>query len=163
MPDDTTDLVPGSHATNAVLRGVLRPYMFGQRPTERPETAHCGVVRCSRRTREGKPFCDNHLERIPYVQGVLERRRQLQLEVTRALDWGVVDVEGMLARDVINLVTFRGRMVASRMAVELGVPTSCLPPVVEALALLGDVTFTVKRGRDGKPVMDVTAVRERRQ
>lgn len=137
------------------MRGILRPYLFGHQPTERTEATWCTVRRCERRTTEGKPYCEDHVFRSAYVKEVLARRRQLELEVHQAERWGVVDVEGMLARDVVNLVTFRGRMVVSRMAAELGVPAACLPPVVEALALLGEVAFLNTRSRDGKSIMAV--------
>lgn len=155
MPDESTRRIVGQGATDAPLRGVLRPCLFGHQPTERLEAKRCEDSGCERRTREGKPYCEDHVEQHPYVQEVLARRARLQLEVEQALRWGIVDVEGLLARDVVNLVAFRGRMVGSRMAVELGVPTDCLPPVVESLALVGEVTFSVCKSRDGKTILEV--------
>jgi len=43
-------------------------------------TSPCSISSCTRTTREGKPFCSDHIENAPYVREILETLSQRDSE-----------------------------------------------------------------------------------
>jgi len=70
----------------------------------------CGVEGCHRATREGKPYCYEHVERHPYVQELLLKLGAMDDEVEQVRKRGarVENAWGPLACEVVVKLRERG-------------------------------------------------------
>jgi len=68
-------------------------------------TSVCQESGCSRTTREGKPFCSDHIESSPYVQEILGVLAERNIEA-RILEQGVgrIDKEGYFYKETLLLL-----------------------------------------------------------
>lgn len=77
----------------------------------------CEVDGCSATTREGKPFCLEHVERMPRVQVVLARlaAREKELAAVAEGGWPAVLVDGIPATEILSYLRIRGERTIERL------------------------------------------------
>src|SRR4051794_13760763 len=83
-----------------------------------PSRAVCGADGCGRPTTERKPFCIEHLDRLPYVeelQAQLLKREQEEQAASGKQAWRAVDPEGSRAREIIDQLAVRGAQTPKRL------------------------------------------------
>lgn len=122
-------------------------------PQGRPRTRHCSAANCARATREGKPFCSEHVERLPYVQGLLDQLAAREDEEDRVRKRGTraVDPNGLTAREILLSLWVNGDRTVARLARELNMDFETLKVYVAALKRKGLVT--VKPTRRGAGIV----------
>ena len=104
---------------------------------------------CKATTREGKPYCPDHVADNPYVQSVLENMARLAAEDAEVLKCGVgaVDTGGPRARELVNYLRVHGPRTVRRLSLELQLDKSVVNDFVRALANDGQLVVGYsKRG-----------------
>lgn len=102
-------------------------------------TRFCDVLGCTQTTREGKPFCPDHVELHPYVQSILDtlREREEEEEKVRQRGARAVDPHGLTARELVLHLSLHGARTLERLSRELQLDTRVLDGYVGALARRG--------------------------
>jgi DNA-binding MarR family transcriptional regulator len=115
----------------------------------RGQTRHCEVEGCGVATREGKPYCSEHVERHPYVRQVLAQLVQRESEEARVFDQGAraVDPAGITAQEILQFIRLHGPRTVPRLARELNLEVKTVTGYVRALERRKVVdTDTTRRG-----------------
>lgn len=111
---------------------MLRP-VRPEGSTSRPGAAKCQLDACGQSTREGKPYCSQHIENGTYVQGIL---KELELRETEAdlLDRGKsIDDDGHLVRESLLLLE-QGGYTAARLARLLDITHAAAETLIRFMA-----------------------------
>jgi len=116
----------------------------------------CDVDSCAHPTREGKPFCPNHVEEHPYVQAILDtlelrRAEEAKVKVRGA---GAVDPDGLTARELLLHLTLHGARTVERLSRELQLEVRVLEGYVGALNQRG--LIHVGRTHRGSTIVKLT-------
>jgi predicted transcriptional regulator len=127
------------------LRHLLR--------SRRGETQHCKTEGCPRATREGKPFCSEHVEQHPYVAGLIERLAQREAEEAKVHKQGAraVSIDGLAATEIMQHLSFHGGRTVERLSRELNMEVKTLQGYVSALKRKRLVSLT--RNKRGSTVV----------
>ena len=121
-------------------------------PTGRKKPTHCEAEDCVQATREGKPFCSDHVERLSYVEQVQARiaAREHELAAVKKRGGRAVDLEGIIARDVLCSLWINGERSVARLSRELNVDFEVLKHYVARLKKAKQLTQTSPRRGAGK-------------
>lgn len=100
-----------------------------------PSTRACKVDACEHMTREGKPFCPEHVDAHPYVQNLLSSLADRQAEEERVRTAGAneVNIDGITARELVLHLSLHGARTVERIARELQLDTQIVRGYVAAL------------------------------
>lgn len=100
-----------------------------------PSTRGCKVDNCEQMTREGKPFCPEHVDEHPYVQNLLSSLADRQAEEERVRSAGApeVDIDGITARELVLHLSLHGARTVERIARELQLDAEIVRGYVAAL------------------------------
>lgn len=115
----------------------------------RPKTKHCEAPDCHAATREGKPYCSDHVEEHPYVQDLLDKLANREAEESRVRRSGAraVDTEGITAQEILVYVIVHGARTVHRLSRELNLDVKTIEGYVRALEREKKVhTTSTKRG-----------------
>lgn len=106
-------------------------------------TRFCDVAGCTQTTREGKPFCPDHVELHPYVQTILDtlREREEEEEKVRQRGARAVDPHGLTARELVLHLALHGARTVERLSRELQLDSKVLDGYVGALVRRGVVAL----------------------
>lgn len=101
----------------------------------------CQAPGCEELTRHRKPYCLDHIDTSPYVQGILEQLEQREVEIKRAQRYGLraVVVDGHVAQEIQAYLVNHGSTTQSRMARELRLPARTIAAYLSALSRLGAI------------------------
>ncbi len=114
--------------------------------TARPVSlATCAESGCLKPTTHGKPFCADHLGRLPYIASIAARLEAQRSEVDRvrraeAIDLAKVDPRGPFAEEVIAHLRDVGPRTTDALAADLHVERFVLRVYVTALEGAGLIT-----------------------
>lgn len=103
------------------------------------EARRCESPGCSRATREGKPFCPEHVTSHPYVQE-LERTLEAQrVEQARVRKRGAraVDPAGLTAEEIVRQIRVQGPRSVRALAREMALDPRTTRAYVDALVERG--------------------------
>lgn len=102
-------------------------------------TRGCHSSGCSHTTREGKPYCPDHVGQHPYVQEILSalEERRAEDDKVRARGARAVNLKGLTAKEILLHLTLHGSRTIERLSRELQIDNE---------VLLGYVRALVKRG-----------------
>jgi len=116
---------PGEQKRNPGIRLGEKP-QFG-----RPEGMHCQV--CGKPTREGKPFCPEHIEAGPYVKRLEDKIRAMEEEELKASESKRLKIseDSELLKDIITELRMRGPQSTAKLARTFNVTTKLLNKYVE--------------------------------
>jgi len=114
-------------------------------------TRTCSDGECMNATREGKPYCPDHVGQNPYSSKVLEyivRRaaedEQIRLELTEPED---INVQGITAQEILQNIAEHGPRTKERLCRELSIEAKVMEGYIKALADRGLVAKgTTSRG-----------------
>lgn len=115
----------------------------------RGQTRYCEAEGCGVATREGKPYCSEHVERHPYVQQVLAQLERRETEEARVNQVGAraVDPQGITAQEILQFIRLHGPRTVPRLARELNLEVKTVTGYVRALERRKVVdTDTTRRG-----------------
>lgn len=115
---------------------------------------------CGQATREGKPYCPDHVERHGYVQEVMAALERRAAEEERVLRKGAaaVDPEGINAREILLQLRLHGERTVERLARDLQLDPRLVPHYAQALARRG----LVRLGRTSRGCVLVEPVADGR-
>lgn len=105
--------------------------------TRRAPTQYC---KCGDVTREGKPVCTTHIEGMPYVQGLMERMRQVEVEyarVQRVLKMSAVPKHSLVVDEILSLLMIKGALTVPRVARELNYSVDAMEIYTRAMSRRG--------------------------
>ena len=97
-----------------ILRTMIR------NPIKTPnQLKQCEV--CGESTREGKPFCPEHVERNAYVRNILQALEDQEKEHTKALKKGTSAIanNSLTAIEMVKVLAIRGTTTVNRIAREV--------------------------------------------
>jgi len=127
-------------------------------PSRRRRATRCSAAGCDEATREGKPFCTEHVEEHDYVQDLLATLEAQDAEIQRVARLGAraVDPEGLTACEILNTLRVHGPRTVRRLARELNHEAKVLEAYVKALERRGLVTKD-KKGRKRRRLVHLVA------
>lgn len=113
----------------------------------RNKTTHCDEEGCKRATREGKPYCSEHVGRLPYVQALVEQIAEKEAEEAQVAKRGVraVDPYGLTAREVLLTLWVNGERTVARLSRELNIDFETVKLYVRCLERNGFVNVEPTR------------------
>lgn len=114
---------------------------------------------CGRPTTERKPYCIEHLDRLPYVQDLqaeLQMREAEELAAAGRKGWRAVEIDGSRAREIIDQLAVRGAQTPKRLAITVEIKPSSLENYLAALERAGLVHTLTLGSRRGTPRKVVT-------
>jgi hypothetical protein len=90
------------------------------------KTKYCSKERCEERTREGKEYCPEHVDNLPYVKQLLDRIQKKEAEVANVRKKGkkAVDPASENLKEVRTHLEFNGPRTTKRLARELQLTSS---------------------------------------
>jgi hypothetical protein len=106
-------------------------------------TRFCDVVECTQTTREGKPYCPDHVDQHPYVQAILSTlaEREDEEEKVRQRGSKAVNPIGLTAKELVLHLSLHGARTVERLSRELQLDTKVLDGYVGALVRRGVVAL----------------------
>jgi len=92
-------------------------------------------------TREGKPFCPNHVECHSYVQSILHILAEREAETNRVRTKGsvAVDPSGLTAQELVLHLSLHGSRTVERLSREFQLESRVIEEYVDALRVRGKV------------------------
>lgn len=109
----------------------------------------CEADGCGGPTREGKPFCSEHVESMDYVQGILAQMadRTTEIERVKKRGWKAVNVRGPVVGEIADYLNAHGERTIERIAREVchGTLREVLSHYVTAMKKAKLVTLGVSR------------------
>lgn len=122
----------------------------------RTQPRHCDVAGCTESTREGKPYCPDHVDHNPYVQELIAKldERDEQDERVRRRGHKVVDMDSVTVAEILLHLELHGARTEERLVRELNLGLDVLQPYLRALAKRGLVKFG--RTRRGSTLLKLT-------
>lgn len=119
-------------------------------PKGRNQNRACDAPGCVERTREGKPYCPDHVDYHPYVQELISRlaERDAQDEAVQKRGARAVDMEASLTvQEIILHLELHGPRTEERLVREVNLDARTLNGYLRALAKRKIITFgRTKRG-----------------
>lgn len=106
-------------------------------------TRFCDVPGCTQTTREGKPYCPDHVDHHPYVQSILSMLadRESEEERVRQRGFKAVNPSGLTARELVLHLSLHGARTVERLSRELQLDTKVLDGYVGALVRKGVIAL----------------------
>lgn len=98
----------------------VRHYLAEKPPREgvcRSRSQACDVAGCFSATREGKPYCPEHVEEADYVKAIVERLKAQEREIKKVFKRGhrAVDINGPIVPEIIGYLRANGSKTRQRM------------------------------------------------
>jgi len=107
------------------------------------QTRECMEPGCLNTTRESKPYCPDHVELNPYIQGILEKLEERKIEHNRVKEVGqdAVDLSGLTVNEILLHLELHGSRTVERLKREFQLEDSVLLPYFEKLERAGKITL----------------------
>lgn len=109
----------------------------------RGEAVRCDVPGCSSSTREGKPYCSEHVDYNPYVSRLLDQIAERDKEDEAARSGKTLNVRGITAQSIIQHLAEHGPRTRERLCKELQIDMDVLDGYTRAMVR----KKMVRRGR----------------
>ena len=109
-------------------------------PLNGPE---CREPFCYARTREGKPYCPKHLERMPYVKAIIEEHTARVAEAN-----GSPTISGHYDDDILVMIKTIGPRTTAGLSRDLGIPEVVVKRIITNMK-------TVRLGRTKRGLITV--------
>lgn len=95
----------------------------------------CDIEGCENTTREGKPFCPDHIDHLPEVSRIKQRLAAVEDEITLVKRYGAhaVDVDGFTAHEILHYLDQYGGRTIARMARDFGMEAEVMGYYVRKL------------------------------
>lgn len=106
-------------------------------------TRGCESRGCAKTTREGKPYCPDHVERHAYVQSILAvlAEREAETERVRKKGPSAVDPSGLTASELMLHLSLHGSRTVERLSREFQLESDVIHNYVSALKSQGKVVL----------------------
>ena len=106
-------------------------------------TRFCAAAGCILTTREGKPYCPDHVDRHPYVQNLLSALAEREDEESKVKQRGAraVNPEGLAVKELILHLSLHGARTEERLCRELQMEPKVLDGYINSLKRRGIIAF----------------------
>lgn len=123
---------------NQRFQDVRIPHVSDRRPAPK-----CEADGCHETTRNGKPYCTEHVELLPYVNRLMEQLEQRDAELDRVSKRGprMVDPQGITAQEILLQLKLYGGRTIARLSRDLMLDENVVESYGRALAKLGCVSI----------------------
>ena len=120
---------------------TMSPFALLSPTRVKTENRRCERGGCSERTRDGKPFCPDHVDEHPYVKIVLAQlaERETQDELVAAKGQGAADLDGVTCQEILLNLRLHGGRTMERLVREINLDPKVLDGYVQALSRAGVV------------------------
>ena len=120
------------------FQDVRVPHISDRRPAPR-----CEAAGCTETTRNGKPYCTNHVELLPYVNRLIDTLEARDAELERVAKRGPrsVDPQGITAQEILLQLKLYGGRTIARLSRDLMLEENVVESYGRALAKLGCVSI----------------------
>ena len=120
------------------FQDVRVPHISDRRPAPK-----CEANGCNETTRNGKPYCTEHVELLPYVSRLIDQLDERDAELNRVLRRGPqhVDPQGITAQEIILQLKLYGGRTVARLSRDLMLDEQVVESYGRALARLGAVSI----------------------
>lgn len=112
--------------------------------TNNSVTRTCSTPGCGDTTREGKPYCTEHVESHPYVQFLLKRvaDRDIEDEAVRMQGSSAVNIDGITVEEITLQLRTNGTRTVERLCREIALDKSVIRSYIVAMKAAGLVTVS---------------------
>jgi hypothetical protein len=116
-------------------------------PVERRgKPVRCEEPGCNRTTREGKPYCSHHVERLEYVARLIEERKRREAEAAAvAKGRRRADPCSVIAKEMLVQLRVHGPRTAARLSRTLNEDFDVVQRYARALKRAGVVSLSYTR------------------
>ena len=120
-------------------------------------TRRCHRNGCTHSTREGKPYCSNHVANHPYVKEILDTLAARAAEEAQVRTRGAraVDPNGLTAKELCLHLSLHGARTVERLCRELQLEAKVIEAYLGELVRLGRVSTS--RTHRGSTVVTLAA------
>jgi hypothetical protein len=129
-----------------VVRG---PRSMAEMGREGTVAHHCHAPGCGKSTREGKPYCSEHVDHQPYVQQLIDQLAEHEQKVAKikAGKTRVAKADDLVAKEIVLQLREHGARTLERLARDLREDTVTITAYVHALKRKRQVSLGAsKRG-----------------
>ncbi len=124
--------------------------LAGRDPEQRCTALVSPKTPCARATREGKPFCPEHVEQTPYakwIQAQLGTLAEEEAAVLKTSNITSVSEDSLMLQEIVKTLHYRGSRTIRRLAKDIGTTTTVIDVFARYLAArnLAEVRRTAKR------------------
>ena len=105
----------------------------------RGPSKHCEQAECKLSTREGKPFCPDHVAEHVYVRNIQDQLlvRTNEWKAVEKKGGEAVDVAGTTAKEILLILTMQGSRTIKRISREVNLDSSLVESYIDALKKAG--------------------------
>lgn len=122
---------------------------FQATAAKRTTPRHCEKPGCNQATRESKAFCVDHVDEHPYVQNLLNRlaEREVQDEAVTKRGAKAVAPDSITVQEILQHLEYHGNRTEERLCRELNLDARTMHGYIQGLKRLKIVILgTTKRG-----------------
>jgi len=141
---------------NSSPEAVLRT-MFHGGNNGRVVNPKCDAPRCPRTTREGKPYCSDHVELSPYVRGVMQELALREQEAECLAIGTPIKIGGHLVRETL-LMLDQGAYTSAKLSRLMDLPHDSTVTLIKLLSRSG----LAEMGRTDRGALIISKVMEQR-
>ncbi len=102
----------------------------------RTSNPRCDAITCERTTREGKPYCSDHVELSPYVKGVMEELALRDTEARALANDQPIKRDGHLVRETL-LMLEQGAYTSAKLSRLMDIPHDSTETLIRIMAREG--------------------------
>lgn len=128
----------------------LKTLLRGQ-PRSYNQVKHCQIEGCEASTREGKPYCPEHVGRNDYVQQLMAKIAEKDNEAERVMTRGqkVISNDSITLQDIVQDLKLHGSRTVARLSREFQLDSKIISGYVQRLVKEGRAeTFRTNRGNE---------------
>lgn len=118
---------------------IPRAYLPEVLPGGYTESTECSAPGCGKVTRDGKPYCSNHVLMMDYARRLAMSVGQREWEITQGEKGNLPPQDGVLIADAICLLEQHGRLTIESLSRRLGVSKKVVRLVVSVLTSMGRI------------------------
>lgn len=136
---------------------------MGDDPPKRhrtPRVKPCGVENCGAPTKNGKPYCLDHMDLVQRADAIMVEVEARRREVNAVLDagaegWRRVDIDGSIAKEIVEVVKLFGAQPMPSLTKIVQLKRDIVAPYVKALVAHG--RLQVSRVHCGRSLTEVVS------
>ncbi len=111
----------------------------------------CQCSGCGAPTRDGKPFCIDHIEAMPYAKWLIAIVEQRDAHIGAINQGNRVELDQRMAGEILAVIVSAGTITPQRIAHICGFPYRVVTVYVESLVAAGKLT--AGKTRRGSPIV----------
>lgn len=113
----------------------------------RQDPKHCERIGCNYPTKGGKPLCNHHVEKMPYVKSLLSRiaKRKREEDKVSCNGQRAVNIESSISQEILQYISVHGECTYVRVARDMNRNISITRSYLKALISAGLLISSVNK------------------